>query len=213
MTTYRTWGLWVCLGFSGLVAGCGGDSDDDGGGDGSGERCEFEACGGDIVGTWEVDSACVTIDELPAPSDDPECQDFVRDYSAEVSGTITFTADGTTATSLTNTISLDVAVTSACWEAMSGTELTSAYCDALEAQLLAGGEFSAAACSFTSGTCLCSLVVPPTTTNETGTYTVDGNELIDQDGEAAGYCVNDDQLTMKIDNDEGTIVFSATLVP
>jgi len=105
------------------------------------------------------------------------------------------------------------AVTSACWEAMSDTELTSAYCDALEAQLLAGGDFAAAACSFSSSTCLCSLVTPPTTTNETGTYTVDGNELIDEDGEAAGYCVDGDQLSMKIVNDEGTFVFSATLVP
>jgi hypothetical protein len=155
----------------------------------------------------------VTIDELPTISDDPACEDFVQDYSADVSGTITFTDDGMTTTSLTNTVNLDVRVTSACWEAVNGSELTSALCDALEATLLAGGQFSAAACSFSSATCLCSLVMTPTTTNETGTYTVDGNELIDQDGEAAGYCVQGDQLTLQIDNDEGTVVLSATLVP
>lgn len=201
------------LGFSSLVAACGGDSDDDGGNDDPADRCPFAACGGDVVGTWEVDSACVTIDELPMLSDDPECQDFVRDYSVDVEGTITFTTDGMTETNVTNTVNLEVDITAACWEAFSGTDLNSTACALIEANLLAEGEFSSAACSFDSGVCSCSLVRQPMTTSETGTYTIEGNELIDQDGEAAGYCVEGDELTMDIQNDEGTVILSAGRTP
>jgi hypothetical protein len=194
---------------SSLAAACGGDSDDDGKDDPSDERCPFASCGGDVVGTWEIDSACVTIDELPMLSDDPECQDFVRDYSVDVEGTITFTADGMTQTNITNTVNIEADITAACWEAFSGTELNSVACALIEANLVAEGEFSSAVCTFDSGTCSCSLVRQPMTTNETGTYTIDGDELIDQDGEAAGYCVEGDQLTMDLPIDEGTVILSA----
>ena len=153
------------------------------------------------------------LDEWPVPSDDPECQDFVRDYSVEVEGTITFTADGMTTTNVTSTSTLDVAVTDACWQALSGTDLTSAACDAIEAEYLSDPEFSSAGCTFSSAKCSCTLVTQPSTASETGTYGVDGDQLIDQDGEMADYCVDGDRFAMSTESTEGTVVISARRIP
>ena len=52
----------ICFGVAGLV-GCGGDDD------GPGASCgKVQACGGDVVGDWEVVAGCVDGTRSPATS-------------------------------------------------------------------------------------------------------------------------------------------------
>src|SRR5262245_5481701 len=154
----RGLGLGVCGVVAIVLTGCGGDSDDDSDEDRQ-ATCPVSACGGDVVGTWNVDSFCLTFSEPPAPADAPECNDFLRDYGIEAGGTLTFTADGMSTANLTTQVRIDVAMTDACAQALGGANVTQALCDELEATYAGNtAEYESADCTFSPGACWCTVL-------------------------------------------------------
>ena len=70
----------------------------EGGGGAVGGQCEtgFQACGGDIVGTWSYTSACAIGFDTPDGGIPYPCKDpGGYETRTEISGTITFNSDGT----------------------------------------------------------------------------------------------------------------------
>jgi hypothetical protein len=119
----------VCL--IAVLAGCSEDA-------GGGESCEQGACGGNIAGTWEVETTCVVGDlaalASPMGEQPAECADMIA--SADL-GTVKLTAeygaDLSFAVAGTIGIEMQFHVTEACFRAQSMTmvELASEHCTAL----------------------------------------------------------------------------------
>ncbi len=191
-----------------LLTGCGGDSDEDSDDDRQ-ASCPVRACGGDVVGTWNVDSFCLAFAEPPAPSDEPECDDFLRDTSVDAAGTLTFTADGTATSNLTTQFRIDIALTDTCAQALGGN-VTQEVCDELEATYATDPEYASADCSFSPGACWCTIVSLPSNSGETSAYTLDGNQIIIGDSEPSNYCVEGDSLTIGVVASDGSYSIEAT---
>src|SRR4051812_17916981 len=76
----------------GLLSACAAHHDD---GDVSPapEVCaEITPCGGDLAGTWTIDSACLVI---PSPFAPPECQAVITNVDVMATGTVTYVPSAT----------------------------------------------------------------------------------------------------------------------
>src|SRR5262245_44254909 len=120
MKHLRGWGVVFCWVAASLVAGCGGDSEGDSDDDEQ-ATCPVASCGGDVVGTWNVDSFCISFVESPIGIEEPECQDILRGFGANADGTLTFTAEGMATSNLTLQFVIDIGLTDACSQALGGT--------------------------------------------------------------------------------------------
>jgi hypothetical protein len=194
-----TKGLGLRLGIGVLMTmmgiGCGGGS-------GSGGVCSgLDPCGGDIEGTWAIDSMCIAGDIVAAMSGDlglpSACSGALTSFAFEnPSGTITY-AGGYETANLTITMSMAMTYNSACASAAAGTTVTvdATLCSLLQQDLLASSDYSSVACSFGGGACHCAVKGEQTSSGVTG-YTVSGNTIEYTDGsDPMDYCVSGAQLT------------------
>jgi hypothetical protein len=163
------------------VAGCGGG--------GSPDACgRVEPCGGDLVGTWRLSSACSTQPALPAKL----CAAAtVKHSSFEVSGTATFGADGTYGISATTWGTIEVSVPASC---LTGGDVTSSCTQlALQAPANIGAQ-----CLASGDGCFCTFVIPSHDVAEAGTYAANGSMLTAAPPgglvDGAAYCVAGDRL-------------------
>jgi hypothetical protein len=191
-----------------LLAGCDGESDED---DGD-AQCSASVCGGDVVGTWNVESYCLTLAQPPAPDELPECQNVLRSVSVDAEGPITFTADMVTS-NLTTTTALVLVLTDACAQALGGGNVTSTMCDSLEAQYTSNPEYSSASCRFAPGSCSCSIVTVPSTTSETNPYSISGNQILIPSAETTDYCVDGDRLSLSATGTDSSYSIVARRAP
>jgi hypothetical protein len=173
-----------------------------GGGSGSGGICSgLDPCGGDIEGTWAIDSMCIAGDVVAAMSGGfglpSACNGALKSFAFEnPTGTITY-AGGYETADLTVTMSMAMDYTSACASAMVGSAVTldATLCDLLQQELLTSGNYSSAACSFGGGACHCAVKGEQTSSGVTG-YTASGHTIQYTDGSASmDYCVSGTQLT------------------
>jgi hypothetical protein len=185
------------------VAGCTGS-----GGDGGGGSCTMPApCGGDVVATWNVADIC--LDDASAFAqqgvDDPACEDSFSDIEIDASGTMSFTADGMVNTNVSLAISMHVVWTKACLMALNPEvaelEIGSA-CTMLMTSSQMSAEIASASCSVVGANCECDVELPARAMTSSGTYTLAGNQIIDDENTPADYCVDGSSLTMTV-MDEG----------
>jgi hypothetical protein len=178
-----------------------------------GGQCDvdFEPCGGDLVGTWEYTSACITapagaLGEIDGASPFAMCDDKpVASYDVDLVGKAVFGQDGSFSSEQKVTFSGGYRISKACLaqvgESM-GTQLTCAQVDGVP-----DGD----------GCLLGSPDVPEMSEeSSTGTYTVSGKEVTvidDSDTDPSSppkanpYCVRGDQLMVRlIDNDDGAVI-------
>ena len=220
----------ACAGGSSTPSGTGGSSSGAAGtgnstGAGGGSSCpNVTACGGSVVGTWNVSSSCLTLSatnlDISAAGLDPSmCTNVKLTGNITVSGTWTANANGTytdnTITSGTTTAELP----SGCLN-LSGTRVT---CDGIS-RPFEGLGFSAVTCvdAATGGGCTCTgtiqhpgsmgrLSVDP---QMSGGYTTANNTITtDSVPEAKySYCVSGNMLTLTPQSTNplqaGTIVFT-----
>lgn len=167
-----------------LLLSC--DDEDKGGGGSCGN---FTPCGGDVVGTWNIKQYCLSNTASPIP-ECPAATVSVDGLSA--SGTVTYAANMTTTANTTIRGTMKMNIPASC--------LMGATCALVDASLkseLSDPEspFSSASCTG-SDTCSCSLVLKGTPMTSSGTYTISGNQLI-EDGDANEYCVSGKELRLK----------------
>ena len=179
-----------------VITACGGEST---GGD---ESCVWPgACGGDVAGTWNLRSACV----FGKPSS-TSCPSLSVSLEGQVSGTLTFAANGTYAANIDETARATATYPASCLTGV--TE-----CSALEATLgkpqSTTPSTTSATCTGTPATsCTCTITASFKDLLQDGTYTVSGNEMtmITADGKTLPktYCVKGNQLSLSSANSDGT---------
>ncbi len=201
-------------GGSGGVVGAGGDTgsggDATGGEVGAGGTGGSEAactnvtpCGGNVVGTWNVTSSCLTVSgDLDLSNLGLGCASALVTGSLRVTGTWTANGNGTYSDNTTTTGTEIVELPTECLN-VSGTRTT---CERIGAPLSAVG-FASVNCTTNpaTGGCTCpatidqagGIGVAPMYPSASGTYTTAGSVLTITAGEQEySYCVSGTTLTM-----------------
>jgi hypothetical protein len=162
-------------------------------------------CGGDVVGTWNVTSSCLTVTgemDVAGFGLGAECDAAVTG-SIEVSGTWTANADGTYSDNTTTSGNHQIELSAACKE-VSGTTTT---CERLGLSAIPSLGYASASCqdAASGGGCTCpatvyqtgGIGVAPMYPSASGSYTISGNVLTITAGEQEySYCVSGTTLTM-----------------
>ncbi|GEM_PF-3348457 len=187
---------WILLGLA--AAGCLLDNGDkaDAGADNSGgasvsSLCisQFTPCGGDVSGTWAVQSICAVTDPVDKVNANfasyPNCNAVCSAATMTASGGKTYDS-GVLSSSEGFVLSETLALTSACFLQVMGTELNENTCQSAAAQ------FTSATCS--SSTLGCSCQIRQSITNTAIAYGLTGNVITEtQPGSLQGtsleYCV------------------------
>lgn len=211
---------WIALALAACTMACG---DDDGGDEGAapdagkpapklpGEPdpdaqafCDepFEACGGDVVGDWDVRTVCFESVEaiLPALSE-PECADAVREVQTRAAGTYSFEDDGSASTDVNLALDLDTLWTDECVVALTGDPgaTASAVCNDLEGEYNSSPAIDSATCSDEDDGCHCMLRSAPSMVESSGDYVLTDDDAIDNgSGEPDPYCADDDVLRISV---------------
>jgi hypothetical protein len=176
-----------------LVASCGG---------GSGGTCgNAPACGGNIVGSWQITSSCITVDvsQMSLMTDCPG-ETFTAAGWA-ITGNVTYKADMTYASSSTTTGKVVIGLPASCLTSQ-GLTLTCEQVTQLLQADLAGEGFQSGQCVSSGGGCSCTLAIIPLSAVGNGTYsTTAAGVLTELDSGGAtsdvnDYCISGTTLTL-----------------
>lgn len=169
--------------------GCGGDD---------GATCaDFMACGGDVVGSWSLQTMCGT-----GTFDDDECKGATMEMNGvNYTGTVTFNGDKTYSTDAMMSGHATMHMPSSCLT-FGGVKVTCEQLNmALMSQLKMNEVFSGITCSTEAVGCACKVTFKPQSLKETGRYSTSGNTITvttaSGNGEADDYCVSGSTLRMK----------------
>jgi len=158
-------------------------------------------CGGDVVGTWQVTTGCITAAGIAASQGNtnacPQASLSVIDISAI--GTLVFGADLTyTMTAFSVQSTAQIITPASC--------VTGGTCADAAQSLLASSDFQSAACTGTT-TCKCTAVQSPAVDTESGTYTLSGTTIVTRSSLAGtgrfDYCVQGSSLHLLADTSTG----------
>jgi len=191
------WGACLCL------AGCGPSPNTED------ECASLEPCGGDLVGTWQLDDVCFLVDPLERLEQEQVCEDYYQEVSYQISGTLSF--DGYVFTpSLQQTEILLVKITPAC----RGASIDETECASIEGELRESEDPTVANCSVVGEDCHCrttttQLLIQPED------YVVEGQQVRRLGtGELCDYCVDQEQLKIDLHTDDDLrAVLSLTRTP
>jgi hypothetical protein len=160
-------------------------------------ECSFDACGGDIVDTWNIDGLCAT---FPADEFDEVCPTATVEIVVDGSGTVAFNEDLTYAVNIDITGSLEIALPAGCVEG-------EATCEGV-----LGDNPDDPICSGTPASgCNCSKAIGDVN-DDTGTYTLYGDDItFDGESVPSHYCVDGDTLKVQTVDDSGkTFTYTAS---
>ena len=166
------------------VSSCGGSS---------GSCGKVAPCGGDVVGNYNITSACLTLSSMDMPLEG--CPGATVNASGiRVSGSASFNADMTYTLNETISASASETIPASCLT-MNGITLTCQQLDQAIQQLVTEnpGVFQSAHCAGASS-CTCSFTLAPMTTNTSGAYTTSGTTLTLSGGGGGEYCVQGNEL-------------------
>ena len=156
----------------------------------------FEACGGDVVGSWRVAAVCFENPAvfLPATSE-PDCADVVREAHARAAGRYEYGEDGTQTVDLRLELDLDTLWTDACVATLSGDDTVTAagLCDGLEQQYADQSDIATASCELEGDDCACLLSTARMTEMSEGDYSVKGDAV-----GSSPFCVEGDTLRLSM---------------
>ena len=177
------------------VTACGGDSS-------SGSACDISGCGGDIKGTWDVTSICVSAAGLSTPSTGVAACDAVARAATDTAKvvpmpmTVTFTDTDYTLSGIAE-FQFRFVYTKACLTAQ-GSGASQSTCDAVQSAF--GSSGLTGTCMLSGETCACNatLTMP---VNENATYHVDGTKLV-RANDSAPFCVMGDTAQFSSSNSQ-----------
>jgi hypothetical protein len=145
--------------------------------------CSFTSCGGDVVGTWQVTGLCASAEMALGDA----CPDAMASLDLTLTGTATFSADGTSASNFTSGGSLSYTLPAACLGGATSCDALSKPADADTGATVCSGDASVS--------CTCVETQLDKTEMKTGTWTKSGNTLSTTDDADASmstidFCVN-----------------------
>lgn len=145
----------------------------------SGKCALFTPCGGDVVGTWDYNAGCVSD---PWAGARKYCQALVvKNQKGKVKGRITFTST-TVTRDVTTAFSASLTLPASCF---SNTQVN---CTDVASGLKQA--FNSATCTAAAGGCDCDVATTQTVKGSGTSYTIQGNQIVLQDGNKYDYCVN-----------------------
>jgi hypothetical protein len=159
------------------------------------------SCGGDLVGTWQVQSACLNLSgDMSVELLEMGCLSVPVTGSLRVSGTWTADGKGNYTDNTTTTGSITFPLSSSCMTVSS----TPVQCSNMGNLFTAAGWKTAACSTDASGQCSCSakanqsgaIGVVYSNAATRGTYTTSGSGLKTDDSVDYSYCVSEDTLTL-----------------
>jgi hypothetical protein len=173
-----------------------GCSSSSGSGGSGGDNCgKVAACGGDIVGTWKVATACAQ-STAPTTVTTGSCTETTQVGQISASGTATFNSDMTYTVSLSESADETVTVPTSC--------LAGVTCDELQMDLGGAIKDDAGAtmttCTTSGSSCSCDVSVMGQAITEMGTYTLSNNTVTTTSSTSTGttgggqYCVQGNTL-------------------
>jgi hypothetical protein len=183
---------------------------------GSGGNCgKGSACGGNIVGSWQITSACSTGGGSMPNSSCPG--ETISIDSANESGSIDFAADGTYMATISSTVKETLIVPVSCLSMGGATVTCDQFGMALSGALMQpdGGSTGtiSASCSMSGANCNCSTTFAFSGQTATGTYATSGtNVTITPNGGPStidGYCVQGNTLNLFSSGSSGMMGTSA----
>lgn len=179
------------------------------------DACEpIEPCGGELVGSWRVESSCsarteeraidTLEEELP-----PECNESLQSAESDSSDlSLTFGADGTLTIAGSASLRLEYTFNDSCLAALyPGLGSASAdTCNQLGPDMagaMPSGLINTASCTFASGGCACAFAFAPDVSTS-GPYTAANGQLTVED-QSLAYCVSGDELRLGVPSLGGSI--------
>ncbi|HKO94586.1 MAG TPA: hypothetical protein VJU61_25705 [Polyangiaceae bacterium] len=174
-------------GGSGPVDSIGTDDLDDLFSDGSnvsvGQTCSsWAACGGELEGTWSYSDVCIEPADTSIGLLQGVCPDATLQFERQSGSTLTFSNARVTRTGVPLGDSV-ITFPSECTADLGGCEVLAALLD------------DAAVCEDLNGDCSCH--TPASSDWGTPAYSVEGGQLLLDDGRSIDYCVQGDQLTYR----------------
>ena len=178
--------------------------------DGVVDSCQFESCGGDVIGDWRFDQTCAQFDLDENPFEG-FCPEATLEFDFTVSGTISFGEDGRYARNITTGGNSTATVPADCLQG-------NLSCEDLEAALSTADPDDPDAVPLTasctqdgfSEPCVCRIETEESTEMEVGAYETAETQVSftpdegqpDFDPITAEFCVQGDNLKVLIPGDE-----------
>lgn len=148
----------------------------------SGKCALFTPCGGDVVGTWDYNAGCVSD---PWAAARKNCQALtVKNQKGTVKGRITFTST-TVTRDVTTAFSASLTLPASCFP-------SPPVCTNLETGLKQ--VFNSATCTAAAGGCDCDVATTQSVKGSGTNYTIQGNQIVLQDGNKYDYCIKGSTL-------------------
>jgi len=180
-----------------------------GGGSGNATCESFSACGGSVVGTWNLVKVCMSTADagvMQADASTSSCSMATSTSTMSYSGTLTFGADGTFATDMRMTGSAEFTYSAGC---LTG----SVSCAQLSSYTNADAGISVSCSTGSGGSCTCNEIFSgATASGNPGTYTTSGNTInitSSTGNDVSEYCVRGNTLMLHTLSSTGE---SATLI-
>jgi hypothetical protein len=185
----------IALVFATISAGCGVDDDDssDSPGGGGAKCTVTPACGGEIVGDWQITGFCPDTSKVP-PQLAELCDSATLDYDAPVvSGSLSFKSD---MTSTQSTMAKGTGYLVLPADCLKQDSLTCAQAQQL---INSSSGASPVTCTASNGGCRCALAIDESPSTM-GTYTTSGSKamLKAKDELTSDYCVKGSELTLTL---------------
>lgn len=170
----------------------------------------FTACGGDVTGSWKVQTFCGAI----SVSSNADCAGEVVGETLGGDNGYVFGQNGSLSVSGSITVTADLVIDAACATASAGASV-SKYCAELNAAYstpVAGQALPITFdCAVHSDLCDCTVVEGPLTEASGSNYTITGNQIALGGAKARDYCVTGDTLTLDASSDTTSAISFLTL--
>lgn len=122
---------------------------------------QFEPCGGNLIGSWEVVEGCVQSWDTIWWGEPPECEGQITELGYAATGTVEFrdggNRDDTVDAVFEKQAAFTLVVTDTCAQQLSGEPISASFCDETRQRL--EQEMDTAACEFSRETCRCEFAV------------------------------------------------------
>jgi hypothetical protein len=182
-------GVLFSIALTPILATCGGSS---------GSCGKVAPCGGDVVGNWTINGACLNSAALTMNLVATCPGASISVSSLSVHGDASFNADLTYSVTETVSVSATETIPTSCLQ-LGGITLTCAQLDqSLQDSIAADPTMYQSAHCSGSATCTCSFTLAPRTMTETGTYATSGTTITTtaSDGTSASsdYCRQGNEL-------------------
>ena len=201
MQAARTaFGLVACM----LVSGCSNNGTDaSSGGNGAAPGCTaVNGCGGNVVGTWRLEQACVTKFVNPGSM---ACPQAGAQLSEDVTGTLQFKDDGTFVSNANTTIVETLTIPETCLVDAGLTETCAELQAAFNEPTEAGAPPEVASCTSAGpmGGCSCRLTDTIMGGGQGAMYSTLGARIALGGAPPATYCVQGNTLLMQTEKSNG----------